>query len=109
MKIRIRAQHLTTGILAGLGLIAGSAAIAADVPVAGLAPYQRPKGAPALNKAPEAARPLHGISQPVPASITAFMKDQGAWYSPFTHPGMPGYYDLRGWHDRKNATPQPTR
>jgi len=40
---------------------------------------------------------LHGVDKPVPASL-AWLKDQGAWYTPFNHPGMPGSYDLRGWH-----------
>jgi hypothetical protein len=40
---------------------------------------------------------LHGVDKPVPASL-AWLKDQGAWYTPFNHPGMPGPYDLRGWH-----------
>lgn len=69
--------------------------------VAGLAPQQRPAAAPTLrdfNPGPSwRARALSGVSQPVPASLS-FLDDQGAWYTPFTQPGMTGYYDLRGWH-----------
>ncbi len=69
--------------------------------VAGLAPYQRPAGAPAISSfTPDAAwrtRALTGISAPVPASLR-FLDDQGAWYTPFIHPGAIGYYDLRQWH-----------
>ena len=70
--------------------------------IAGLAPYERPQGAPGLLEAlPEAVRTrwaTHGISEPVPPSILAFLKYQGAWYTPFSHPGMTGNYDIRGWH-----------
>ena len=70
--------------------------------VAGLAPYERPVGAPViLVFAPGndwQSRALTGISEPRPTSIN-FLNDQGAWYTPFIHPGMPGYYDLRRWHE----------
>lgn len=72
--------------------------------IAGLAPYERPQGAPVLlEPLPEATRAqwaTHGISEPVPPSILAFVKDQGAWYTPFSHPGMTGRYDMRGWHSQ---------
>ena len=32
------------------------------------------------------------------ASLLALLDRQGAWYTPFNLPGMPGYYDLRQWH-----------
>lgn len=70
--------------------------------VAGLAPYERPQGAPVLlEPLPEATRAqwaTHGISEPVPPAILAFLKNQGAWYTPFSRPGMTGHYDIRGWH-----------
>ena len=69
--------------------------------VAGLAPHQRPQGAPVIKVfTPDSAwraRALTGIGAPVPASLR-FLDDQGAWYPPFNHPGPPGYYDLRNWH-----------
>lgn len=69
--------------------------------VAGLTAYQRPAGAPVVQKFVSGsdwhARALTGISEPVPGSL-GFLDRQGAWYTPFNHPGMPGYYDLRNWH-----------
>jgi hypothetical protein len=69
--------------------------------VAGLAPHQRPRGAPTVREiAPDPdwrARALTGIAAPVPPSL-GFLNNQGTWYTPFNHPGMPGYYDLRQWH-----------
>lgn len=69
--------------------------------VAGTAPYQRPANAPVIKtfeQKPEWRMPaLHGISEPVPTSLK-FLDNQGAWYTPFTQAGMPGYYDLRQWH-----------
>jgi hypothetical protein len=68
--------------------------------VAGLQPNQRPAAAPVIRVfAPGAdwrARSLTGISEPIPASLE-FLDSQGAWYTPFNQPGMPGYYDLRDW------------
>jgi hypothetical protein len=68
-------------------------------PVAGLAPYQRPVNAPVLMASPvlDAKKALYGVSSPIPDSLK-FLKDQGGWFTPFTHPGMTGPYDLRGWH-----------
>ncbi len=70
-------------------------------PVAGLAPYARPAGAPVehsvLKTEKWRAQALHGVSDPVPASLK-FLDDQGAWYTPFDLPGMPGPYDIRGFH-----------
>lgn len=69
--------------------------------VAGLVPNQRPADAPVIQEfAPGAdwrAQSLAGISEPIPASLD-FIDSQGAWYTPFNHPGMPGYYDLRNLH-----------
>jgi hypothetical protein len=83
----------------GLCLL-GSAA-SADYPIAGVEPWQRPQGAPVITSverdAAWYARALHGISRPYPASLR-FLEDQGNWNTPFIHPGMPGPYDIRGWH-----------
>ena len=68
--------------------------------VAGTTPDRRPENAPAappftaVGLTPEA---LHGISGEIPASLS-FLNNQGAWYTPFTRPGMTGRYDIRGWH-----------
>jgi hypothetical protein len=71
--------------------------------VAGLAPNQRPAGAPVIQEfalsAGWRAQSLAGVSEPVPASLD-FIDSQGAWYTPFNQPGMPGYYDLRNLHHR---------
>jgi hypothetical protein len=78
-----------------------ASAWAGDYPIAGLAPYQRPQGAPAIaserNVEKTQAAGLYGISSPIPRSL-GFLTSQGAWYTPFIHPGMTGRYDLRGWH-----------
>jgi len=73
-------------------------------PIAGLTPDRRPVGAPVikeLKKTPEWwNKALHGISEPYPYSLR-FLEDQGAWYTPFTYPGMtPPPYDIRGWHHK---------
>jgi hypothetical protein len=73
----------------------------AEPVIAGLSPHQRPVDAPILGQfSPDLkwrARTLHGISEPVPPTLR-FIDSQGAWYTPFDRPGMPGRYDLRGWH-----------
>jgi hypothetical protein len=82
-----------------LSLLAGTAA--AEFPVAGTQPYARPAGAPTVTEVrrDEAwyARALTGVSQPIPPSLR-WLDDQGNWYTPFTRPGMPPPYDIRGWH-----------
>ncbi len=74
--------------------------------VAGLIPNQRPAGAPVIREfAPGAewrSRALRGVSEPIPDNLD-FLDNQGAWYTPFTQPGMPGYYDLRKLHSTRNA------
>jgi len=77
----------------------GYAAPYLSYPVAGLTPSQRPSNAPVLTASPvlEARQALHGVSSPIPDSLK-FLNDQGGWFNPFTHPGMTGPYDLRGWH-----------
>lgn len=69
-----------------------------EIFIAGTAPSQRPQNAPMIR---EFAKPdgwyehaLKGISQPYPYSLR-FLEDQGAWYTPFNHPGMAGRYDIR--------------
>lgn len=81
-------------------LFAASALADPVPPVAGLQPDRRPLGAPVIasfdQTAEWQARALQGIAPP-PAGLD-FLKDQGAWYTPFTQPGMPGRYDIRGLH-----------
>ncbi len=69
--------------------------------VAGVKPDRRPEGAPVVKEYPKDAawyeRALTGVVPPYPYSLR-FLEDQGAWYTPFIHPGMLPPYDLRGWH-----------
>lgn len=81
-----------------------AAAVAADPAfVAGTTPDRRPEGAPVAStkglseKQREVA--LKGVSQPYPPSLK-WLDDQGHWYTPFSHPGMPGPYDIRNLHKR---------
>ncbi len=80
--------------------------------VAGLAAHQRPAGAPVVREFAPAPRwrsySLTGVSEPVPASL-GFLNSQGAWYTPFNHPGMPGYYDLRNWHHGSRESTKASR
>ena len=87
------------------GFTTSNHGIAADsgYPIAGLNPAARPAGAPVIH---QVLRPqfwfvhaLHGITPPYPQSLK-FLDDQGEWYTPFIHPGMPGRYDIRGWFNR---------
>lgn len=91
---------LISPLTAGLPLPAPAAATARTDATAGLTPYQRPANAPVIQAfTPDAAwraRALTGIREPIPASLD-FLNQQGAWYTPFNQPGMPGYYDLRNW------------
>jgi len=74
--------------------------------VAGLAPQARPAGAPVITvfeKTPAwRATALSGVSKPYPPGLD-FLDSQGAWYTPFVHPGMPEPYDVRGWHARQKS------
>ena len=69
--------------------------------VAGLEPYQRPTSAPVIQEfVPSTdwrSRFMSGIDEPIPTNLD-FIDSQGAWYTPFNQPGMPGYYDLRNLH-----------
>lgn len=87
-----------------LGSIALMACVWTDIAVAsriaGLEPHRRPADAPSVTTATADANALHGIVKPVPENVGKFMKDQGNWHTPFTRPGMPGPYDIRGWHSK---------
>lgn len=98
------------GIMRGLipGLIAGGVLLfstgnAAAYPIAGVEPDRRPEGAPVIEWVHHDKawyeHALTGIRPPYPKSLY-FLDNQGYWYTPFIHPGMTGYYDIRGWHRR---------
>lgn len=76
-------------------------AVAQDVFIAGVQPDRRPEDAPHVTAFVKPAnwneRVMHGIAEPHPSGL-GFMADQGAWYTPFNHPGMTGHYDIRNWH-----------
>lgn len=80
----------------------GPAAHAREGFVAGTTPDRRPAGAPAITAVEHDRawyeRALTGIVPPYPDSLL-FLDNQGNWYTPFTHPGMTGPYDIRGWHE----------
>ncbi len=67
--------------------------------VAGTAPERRRTDVPTIKIAPplDEQRALRGVDRPYPASLD-MLRDQGAWYTPFTQPGMTGPYDIRGHH-----------
>lgn len=70
--------------------------------IAGTAPAARPPEAPVITEYTKDAgwfrTALHGVSPPYPESLT-FLQDQGAWWTPFIHPGADRPYDIRGWHN----------
>ena len=83
--------------------------------IAGAHPDRRPEGAPKVVGFEKPAawyeRALHGVSEPYPYSLK-FLEDQGAWFSPFIHPGMTGRFDIRHWHARVRKAavkPRPKR
>ncbi|HRK25053.1 MAG TPA: hypothetical protein PLQ11_08890 [Beijerinckiaceae bacterium] len=96
-------QNVRGGALgAALLVLCGSAGTAQEaVVVGGLTPSVRPAGLPSIqgihNGIEWYRKALTGVSQPYPASLV-WLDRQGEWYTPFTRPGMPGYYDIRGWH-----------
>jgi len=82
-------------------LVYATGAQAEGTPIAGLVPDRRPVAAPTISEfAKDAAwyaQAVHGVEGPYPASLR-FLEDQGAWFTPFSRPGMTGPYDIRRWH-----------
>ncbi len=95
---------MKTLIIGFAGVVIGtSAGVWAGEPtpfIAGSAPDKRPD-APVIQTVDRPndwlQQAMQGVVGPYPASLD-FLKNQGNWYTPFTHPGMTGPYDLRGWH-----------
>jgi hypothetical protein len=91
-------------MVAALILAAAGMARADGQVIGGLTPSERPAGAPVIAEFVKDGewyqRALSGIEPPYPASLR-FLEDQGAWFTPFTHPGMTGPYDIRHWHGGK--------
>lgn len=77
-----------------------TAAIADTGYIAGLNPAVRPANAPVITVFESGetwkVQALQGIREPY--SGLGFLKDQGAWYTPFNRPNLNGRYDLRGLH-----------
>lgn len=75
----------------------------------GSTPFERPEEAPTITKFGESSQVLEsglqGVSKPYPSSLM-FLKDQGAWYSPFLRPGMARPYDLRNLRKSDPTTTQ---
>lgn len=96
----LRGQRISAALLCQI-LWALPAAAEEPYAVAGLALQARPEGAPVIASFEHTlawrTRALKGIAEPHPPNLN-FLDDQGAWYTPFSRPGMAGPYDLRGWH-----------
>ena len=90
------------------GMLLVSAGLADEGFIGGLRPGQRRSDAPVIKEfAPgEAwqARAVHGIAEP--RTGLGFLKDQGAWYTPFNRPNLNGRYDLRQMY-RQERRDQP--
>lgn len=91
----------TFGLLLLVLAATGAPVSAEDIMIAGVNPAQRPANAPKITtetKDPKwHAVALTGVSEPYPDSLQ-FLEFQGNWFTPFSHPGMSGPYDIRGWH-----------
>ncbi|MFZ1325224.1 MAG: hypothetical protein WAT67_04245 [Candidatus Contendobacter sp.] len=87
----------TLALIIGFG---GAACAQSAYPIAGLTPSQRPAGAPVIKQFKKdrkwSENYYHGIAKPYPPHLDE--ASQGAWYTPFTRPGMIGPYDIRRWH-----------
>lgn len=96
--IRVLAVGLVAAALTG-----SSAAVAEVGFIGGTTPSVRPAGAPTIATYKMTAAQekdfFYGVSKPYPASLL-FVKNQGAWYTPFMHAGATGGYDIRGWHKK---------
>jgi hypothetical protein len=71
------------------------------VVIGGVTPSVRPANSPSVNNVLHGPawyqQALRGVTEPYPRSLF-FLEHQGQWYTPFTRPGMPGSYDIRGLH-----------
>lgn len=101
--MRQAGKRLAVAVIGAGAVIIVTAAAHAAVSIAGLTPDRRPEGAPVITSVVKDAKwydtALRGISKPYPDSLK-FLDNQGNWYTPFNHPGMPGFYDIRGLHGK---------
>jgi len=102
MRISTFSATAALPLLIIMCLASSLASAGSEYPVAGSEPSQRPQGAPVIEWVKHDKQwyeeALTGINQPYPRSLW-FLDSQGNWYTPFTRPGMPAPYDLRGWHE----------
>lgn len=87
-------------VVLGLLVVATRAAAEVAFPLMGLEPASRPPGAPVITSFEQTpawkAQALRGIHPP--RNGVEFLKDQGAWYTPFNRPNSTGRYDIRGFY-----------
>lgn len=100
-------HRIPATLVASIAFVLSQAVFAASgaTAIAGRAAHERPANAPRLTAdAPlDRTQALHGVSEPLPPGLK-FLDRQGGWYTPFTRPGMPGPYDLRGWHSNPSTS-----
>ena len=94
--------HITTGLF--LLIVAMGAAAQGGGFVAGIQPDRRPDSFPRVAQVPQRdlAVALRGIDGGT-SDAFGWLASQGAWFTPFTRPGMTGPYDLRGWHAERKS------
>lgn len=82
-------------------LVGLTGAEAQELMIAGTQPSQRPETAPFVTEVQKEPGwrddALAGVTAPYPDSLQ-FLEAQGNWFTPFSHPGMTGPYDIRGRH-----------
>jgi len=104
--MNIRFALVLIAALCGSLLAAPLAAQAEERVVGGITPDRRPEGLPTVKDGSLSAearkKALHGVLEPYPPSLK-WLDNQGGWFTPFSHPGMTGPYDIRKWHDRSNT------
>ena len=98
---------LMLAVSVGFSCGLSSVTVADPKVLGGITPDRRPEGLPVVGATgftpAGMANALHGVASPPPASIGQWFDDQGGWFTPFTHPGMTGPYDIRNWHGKPNG------
>lgn len=90
--------------LIGIAQTASVAAAGEPQVVGGVTPDRRPEGLPTVGTFElDRKQALRGVTKPYPRSIEDWLDDQGAWFTPFSHPGMMGPYDIRNWHEKSDG------
>ena len=100
VRIDQATQNMKKSVLL-VAVLAGGSAFAQTAPsIAGLDPAVRPAGAPVITEFAQSPawkiQALKGIAEPQVG--VGFLKDQGAWYTPFDRPNTTGPYDIRGMY-----------